>query len=280
VTDFEALGANFSNTWEIGYKGIIGDRLRISADYWYQIRPAEPTTQVINGDDVVFFNPATLGAYLGNPATGVTAALAANGVPAPAISTVITNWTTSLAGLPTGTLAFDNDLYDRSYLVFTYQNATGQVDVRGIDLAVDYLVNDMYTVEATYSTISRNVFADAPGATAANPLVANTPRHRASLTLRRVDEAKGLNMELRGRYADAFDVNSGVFNNFNVGTPVPYTRVPVNAFVDAGFSWKLPVAQNVRWSLNIQNLLNNEVPSFIGVAPVGRFATTRVSYNF
>jgi len=280
VSDYAPLGANFSNTWELGYKGIIGDRLRISVDYWYQIRPAEPTTQVINSDDIVFFNPTTLGAYLGAPATGVTAALAANGVPAPAIGTVITNWTTSLAGLPTGTLAFDNDLYDRSYLVFTYQNAQGHVDVRGIDAAVDYLFNDMYSVEATYSTLSRNVFRDARGATPTNPLVANTPRHRASLTLRRVDEVRGLNMELRGRYADAFDVNSGVFNSFNVGTPVPYSRVPVNAFLDAGFSWKLPVSQNVRWSLNAQNLLNNEVPSFIGVAPVGRFVTTRVSYSF
>jgi len=283
VTDFEALGANFSNTWEFGYKGIIGDRLRISADYWYQIRPAEPTTQVINGDDVLFMDPAALGAYLGNPANGIVGPgglLANNGVPLASHGAIVTGWVTQIAGIPAGTLAFDNPLYDRSYLVFTYQNAQGQVDVRGIDLAVDYLVNDMYSIEATYSTINRNVFADAPGATAANPLVANTPRHRGSLTLRRQDEAKGLNMELRGRYADAFDVNSGVFNNFNVGTPVRYNRVPVNAFVDAGFSWKLPVAQNVRWSLNVQNLLNNEVPSFIGVAPVGRFATTRISYNF
>lgn len=280
VTDYSPLGANFSNTWELGYKGIIGDRLRISLDYWYQIRPAEPTTQVINGDDIVFFNPDSLGGYLGAPATGLTTVLATNGVPAPAIGTVITNWTTSLAGLPTGTLAFDNDLYDRSYLVFTYQNAEGHVDVRGIDAAVDYLFNDMYSVEATYSTINRNVFRDARGATPTNPLVANTPRHRASLTFRRVDDVRGLNMEVRGRYADAFDVNSGVFNSFNVGTPVPYNRVPVNAFLDAGFSWKLPVSQNVRWSLNVQNLLNNEVPSFIGVAPVGRFATTRVSYSF
>ena len=280
VADYSPLGANFSNTWELGYKGIIGDRLRLSVDYWYQIRPAEPTTQVINADDIVFFNPTALGAYLGNPATGVTNALATNGVPAGAIGTVITQWTTSLAGLPTGTLAFDNPLYDKSYLVFTYQNAEGHVDVRGVDLAVDYLVNDMYTVEATYSTLNRNVFRDARGATPTNPLVANTPRHRGSLTVRRVDDVRGLNVEVRGRYADAFDVNSGVFNNFNVGTPVPYTRVPVNAFLDAGFSWKLPVSQNVRWSLNIQNLLNNEVPSFIGVAPVGRFATTRVSYSF
>jgi hypothetical protein len=92
-----------------------------------------------------------------------------------------------------------------------------------------------------------------------------------------------MNLEFRGRDADAIDVNSGVFNNYDQSTAngrTPYTRVPVNAFLDAGLSWKLPVAQNVRWSLNIQNLLDNQVPSFIGVAPVGRFATTRVSYTF
>lgn len=283
VQDFSPLGANFSNTWEIGYKGVIGNKLSVAIDYWYQIRPSDPTTQVINGDDIVFFNPTTLGGYLGAPATGVTAALAANGVPAPAIGTVITQWTTALAGLPTGTLAFDNDLYDRSYLLFTYQNSEGQVDVRGVDVALDYQLNPMYSVAATYSTLSRNVFTDAVGATPTNPLVANTPRHRASLTFRRADEARGMSAELRGRYSDAFDVNSGVFNNYGQSVPAggtPYTRVPVNAFVDAGFSWKLPVAQNVRWSLNIQNLLDNQVPSFIGVAPVGRFATTRVSYTF
>jgi iron complex outermembrane receptor protein len=280
VQDYNPLGANFSNTWEVGYKGIIGDRLRISADYWFQIRPAEPTTQVINGDDIVFFNPATLGAYLGNPATGITAALAANGVPVAAIPTVITNWTTTLAGLPTGALNFDNPIYDKTYLVFTYQNAQGQVDVRGIDLAADYIMNDMYTIEATYSQLSRNVWADASGATAANPLTANTPKHRASLTVRRTDEARGMTLEARGRYADAFDVNSGVFNSYNVGTPVAYPSIPVNAFLDLGFSWKLPVAQNVRWSLNIQNVLGNEVQSFVGVAPVGRFGTTRISYTF
>jgi len=282
VRDYSALGANFSNTWEVGYKGVIGRSLAVSVDYWYQIRPADPTTQVINGDDVVFFSPAQLGAFLGG-STALTTAMATNGVPAPAIATVITNWTTSLAGLPTGTLAFDNDLYDRSYLVFTYQNSTGHVDVRGIDLALDYEINPMWSVASTYSTMNRNVFRDARGSTPANPLVANTPRHRASLTVRRADAARGMNVEVRGRYADAFDVNSGVFNNFNQSVPAggtPYTRVPVNAFIDAGFSWKLPVSQNVRWSLNIQNLLGNEVPSFIGVAPVGRFTTTRISYSF
>lgn len=283
VQDYDPLGANFSNTWEVGYKGIIGDRLRISADYWFQIRPAEPTTQVINGDDIVFFNPGSptsangLIGYLG---ANMGPTLVANGVPAGSVPAVIGAWVNTLASLPTGALNFDNPIYDKTYLVFTYQNAKGQVDVRGIDLAADYIMNDMYTFEATYSQLSRNVWADASGATAANPLTANTPLKRASLTLRRTDEARGMTLEARGRYADAFDVNSGVFNSYNVGTPVRYDRVPVNTFLDLGFSWKLPVAQNVRWSLNIQNVLDNQVQSFVGVAPVGRFGTTRVSYTF
>jgi len=278
ITDLSPLGANFSNTWELGYKGIIGNRLRISADYWYQIRPAEPTTQLI--PQVVFYDPATLGGFLGAPTTGVTAALATNGVPTAAIPSIITGWTTQVAGIPVGALNFNNPIYDQSYLVFTYQNATGQVDVRGIDLAADYLLSDMWSLEATYSSLSRNIFADAPGASVANPLSANTPRHRGSLTIRRADEARGMSMELRGRYMDTFDVNSGVFNSFNLNTPNRYDKVPVNAFLDAGFSWKIPTAQNIRWSINIQNILDNQVPSFIGVAPVGRFATTRIQYVF
>jgi hypothetical protein len=95
-----------------------------------------------------------------------------------------------------------------------------------------------------------------------------------------VDEVRGMSAEIRGRYMDAFPVNSGVLNSYNIGTPTPYPSVPVNAFLDLGFSWRLPVAQNVRWALNIQNVLGNEVQSFAGVAPIGRFATTRLQYTF
>jgi iron complex outermembrane receptor protein len=286
VQDYAPLGANFSNTFELGWKGIFGNNLRVSADYWYQIRPAEPTTQVVNFDDMVFFEPGTAASAPGSAnlvgylAATMGGTLVANGVPAGSVPAVIGGWVAQLGALPTGTLNFDNPIYDQTYLVFTYQNSTGHVDVRGIDLAVDYLVNDMWSVEATYSQLSRNLFTDAPNASPANPLAANTPKNRGSLTIRRVDEVRGMSAELRGRYMDAFQVNSGVFNSFGVGTGTPYSSVPVNAFVDVGFSWRLPTAQNIRWSLNVQNLLDNQVQSFVGVAPVGRFATTRVQYSF
>jgi outer membrane receptor for ferrienterochelin and colicins len=272
------LGANFSNTWEIGYKGLIADKLRLSVDYWYQIRPAEPTTQVINLADAVFLSPA-LGTYLG---AAMGTSLATNGVPAPAIPTVITNWTTTLAGIPGGLLNYDNPAYDQNYLIFTYQNGEGHVDVRGIDLGIDYILTDMVTIEGSYSWLSRNEFTKAPGATPANPLTANAPKNRATVALRfnNGGAVPTLTGELRARYMDAMPVNSGVFNSYNIGTPVRYFDVPVGFFVDAGFSWRLPVAQNVRWGVNGQNLMNNPRPSFVGVPAVGRMVTTRLQYNF
>lgn len=276
VVDLSPLGANFSNTWELGYKGVLSNKLRLAVDFWYQIRPAEPTTQVVNGN-AVFLDPATLGSYLG-AAMGPT--LVANGVPAAAVGTVVTGWVTNLAALPVGMLNIDSPLYDKNYLVFTYQNAQGQVDVRGVDLAADYLVTDIFSVSMTYSNLNRNVFEKAPGATALNPLTANAAKNRGTLTFRWDDQAAGRSVELRSRYTDAFPVNSGVFNSYNLSTPNRYDSVPVNWVFDAGYSMKLPIAQNVRWSINAQNILDTRVRSFVGVPEVGRFITTRIAYNF
>ncbi|MFM8909384.1 MAG: hypothetical protein ACKOH8_02190, partial [Gemmatimonadota bacterium] len=206
--------------------------------------------------------------------------LVANGVPAAAVSTVVTNWVTSLAQIPGGLLNFNNPLYDQNYLVFTYQNAQGQIDVRGIDIAADYLINDTYSISATYSNLNRNVWEKAPNATPLNPVTANAAKHRGTVTMRYDNQTSGMTGELRVRYTGGFPVNSGVYNSYNVGTPIAYAEVPENLFFDAGVSMKLPFLANARWSLNGQNLLDNRVNSFIGVPAVGRMVTTRISYTF
>src|ERR1019366_10558753 len=48
VTDIQPLQASFNTTWEVGYKGIIGKRLRVALDLWYQIRAAEAPIGQIN----------------------------------------------------------------------------------------------------------------------------------------------------------------------------------------------------------------------------------------
>ncbi|HEY0996805.1 MAG TPA: TonB-dependent receptor, partial [Gemmatimonadaceae bacterium] len=279
VHDYAPLGANFSNTWEVGYKGILGDRLRVAMDVWFQRRPADPTTQLINPG--VMFNPTQLGAYLG---ASIAQGLMAGGMPAAQAQATATAaagaLTPLMAKIPVGATGFTNGLYDKPYLVFSYQNGSGFVNVHGLDLATDLLLGRGWAVAATYSNLNRNVFADAPGASKENPLAANVPKHRGSLALRFEDEPKGYSAEIRGRYADAFPVNSGVFNSYNVGTPVRYGPVPVNALLDLGMSWRIPFNPGVRWSLNATNILDNQVPTFVGVPAIGRLIMTRVSYSF
>jgi outer membrane receptor for ferrienterochelin and colicins len=279
ISDYSALGANFSNTFEVGYKGILGDRVRIATDLWFQKRPADPTTQLINPG--VMLNPQQLGAYLGG---SIGQALVAGGVPAAQAQALAAQAAAALtplmAAIPVGATAFTHQNFTQPYLVFSYRAAEGFVNVWGTDIAAEFVLGGNWALAATYSHINKNVFTDAPGATEEVPFAANVPKHRGSAALRYDDLSRGFSSELRGRYADAFPVNSGVFNSYNVGTPVRYAPVPVNALVDIGASWRLPVAGTPRWSVNVTNLLNNEVPTFVGVPEIGRLITTRIAYTF
>jgi len=280
VNDYAPLSADFANTWEVGYKGFLGKRLGLEMDAWFQKRPADPTAQVIN-PGVLFGSPTQLAGYLG---ANITQGLIAAGLPAAqaqaTAAAAAPALTQIMAALPVGATAFTNSLYDQPYLVFSYQKATGSVNVHGFDVATDLLLDGGWSIAATYSNLNKNVFPDAPGATAINPLAANTPKHRATTTVRYERQASGFSAEVRGRYADAFQVNSGVFNSYNIGTPIPYAPVPVNAFLDAGFSWVLPVARAPRWSVNASNLLNNKVATFVGVPQIGRLLLTRLQYTY
>ncbi len=60
-----------------------------------------------------------------------------------------------------------------------------------------------------------------------------------------------------------------------------YPSVPVNATLDIGFNYRLPfLNENVMWSLNVTNVLNNKVATFVGVPQIGSLWLTRLSYRF
>jgi iron complex outermembrane receptor protein len=61
-----------------------------------------------------------------------------------------------------------------------------------------------------------------------------------------------------------------------------YPAVPVNAFLDVGFSWRLPFAgtQQITWSINGTNVLDNKRATFAGVPEIGRMVMTRIQYAF
>ena len=283
VVDQGPLNASFNNTWELGYKGIINDRVRVSVDLWYQIR-GDVGAPIAQLNPIVLYDPATLGAYLG---AQITAGLVAGGMPlaqaqataaqaAPALTRV-------MAALPQGTIALNNaKLAGDQSIIATYTNGIGTVDVHGVDVAIDYQMDDNWMFAATYSHQGKIVFPEIGGAV--NPLMSNSPKHRATGTIRHTDETSGFTWELGARYSDTFPVNSGLLNSLgsppNPAGTVLYPDVPTQFLVDFSASWRLPIAQKVTWSLNIQNINDQRVPTFVGTAPIGRLMVTRLAYSF
>jgi len=281
IADIQPLSASFNTTWEVGYKGIIGRRLRVALDLWYQIRGdvGAPIGQV---NPLVFMDPAKLQGYL--PAA-LTAALIGQGYTlAQAQATagaVLPALIPVMAALPQGALAFTNTkLAPDQSIIASYTNGFGEIDVRGVDFAVDYQLSDVWMLSGMYSNLGQNEFPQIGGT--ANPLTSNSPKHRASGTATYTNNASGWSFNTTVRYADAFPVNSGTYSSYNPNPAggVSYAPVQANTMIDIGASYRLPIAQNVTWSLNVSDLLDTRVSTFAGVPQIGRLIATRVKYNF
>jgi outer membrane receptor for ferrienterochelin and colicins len=314
VQNIAALKASFNNTYELGYKGILGQRARLSIDGWWQQRGDVGTPANIATPNV-FFDPTTLGGYLGtNIATRLitqfqlpqaTAAAIANAA-APAI-------TANAARAPLGVITFDSPIASATDVIATYQTINKTIDIQGVDIGFDYIFSPRWSAAATYSWVSDVIFNDVKDAQG-NALALNAPDNKATLTARWNDEIRGLSFETRGRYANTFPVNSGVYAstrtfpaptvlNPNVPegtyqtaagsttqctpqTPTAcvytYPAVPVNMFLDLGFSWRVPVrgTQQITWSLNATNIFDNKRATFAGVPEIGRMVMTRLQYAF
>jgi outer membrane receptor for ferrienterochelin and colicins len=265
IQDLSRLKATITDQFEVGYKGILGNRARLAVDLWYA-RKQDFTTAAQNVTPNAFMNGQQLGAFVG----GILAQQAAAGrIPPAAVQPLATSIATALAQIPVGTVVPESPLANTPDLFFSYRNIEETIDLYGTDLAVDYLLSDRFSVIGTYSWVSDVVFPEI--VSGIDTLLLNSPDHKATLTGRYRDEAIGVSFELRGRYQNAYSVNSGVY----VGD------VPVNAFLDASFAWRLPIqGQNVTWSISGTNITNNKRITFVGTPEIGRMLLTKVQYTF
>jgi iron complex outermembrane receptor protein len=288
------LQAQFNNTYEVGYKGIFASRARLAVDLWYQQR-SDVGTPAQLATPGVFMNRQALGQFV---SANLAPVLQAGGLPAAQAAATAAAVGQALTAspdlapifrLPLGVVTFDSPLASRpTDFLATYQLGGQRINLYGTDVAVDFLATDRVTLASTYSYLSQNVFRSIIDPSTRVPFMSNSPRHRASLT-GRYEQPRGWGFELRGRYADAFPVNSAVYVS-GVPLPVPgsatgatfqYPDVPVNAFVDAGITYRTTIAgRRALLALNGTNILDNRRASFVGVPEIGRLLITRVKYDF
>lgn len=263
VENIASIRPTITNTFEAGYKGILGERLLLSADVYFSrvndfvgpLRVETPT---------VFFEPASLGAFVQTRLTPL--------IQAGAISPQdVQNLVAQLASLPIGTVAPDqNALPD---LVLTYRNF-GDVEFWGTDLAAQLLVSDRLSLRGTYSFVSEDCFLFSAGSadecSSALDIALNAPKHKGSVSARFNDVRSGLTAEGRVRFTSGFPMNSGVF----VGKVEGYT------VLDANVGYRLGFLPGATLSLSSTNLLNNEHRQFIGAPLLGRHTMLRLRYDF
>ena len=288
VVDLEPLAASFNNTYEVGYKGMTGQRFRFDVSTYYQTR-GDVSTPATIATPSAFIDPATAVAYM---QPRIQAILQGAGFPAGQAGTTATTMATTLATnfapVPMGTVTFDNPrLAPGADVIATYRRLDKEVELWGTDVAMDVVLTDAVTLTGTYGYASKVVFEDVLDQRNA-PFTLNSAGHKASLTTKYNSPVRAWGGEMRGRYTDGFPVNSGVYSSYgtfaspNVGDPAySYEPVPVNMLLDAGVNYRfLFNGRNALWSLTVTNLLNNERPTFAGVPAIGRLAITRLQYSF
>ncbi len=315
VPDVSPLQASFNNTFELGYKGVIGKRATVDVALWRQQRGDVGTSAALVTPSV-FFNGANLGQYIGGQVGAYTTQFLMQqaGLPmaqAQQLAGAIAGGLAptlagQLAPAPLGTVTFDGDIIRPNAVYATYFSVNEEIWVTGLDLGASFTATDRVTFDATYSHMNRNVFDGIPGGNGL-PLMANSPKNRGTLGVRFDDGVRGLTLEARGRYSESHPVNSGVYAT-GVAFAIPQGSPGFQAGAQAGpglcnpappagtycyedvpeiFTLDLQVAktfniglQKLLWSVNAQNVLDNKVRTFPGAPQIGRLVMTRLQYSF
>ncbi len=250
-----------TNTYEVGYKGVIADRLSLSVDvYRSEIKDFVGPLRVETPS--VFLTGTSVGGFLAQRLIGA-------GLPAQVAQGLAAQLAGSAAAIPLGTVAPDQR--SDSDLVLTYRNF-GDVDLWGTDFGMQFIATDKVSFTGSLSWVSEECFDfnEDGSCTSSSDISLNAPTFKGSFGARFMDQLSGLSLDGRVRYSDAFTMNSGVY----LGDVDSY------AVVDANIGYKLPVAAQAQVSLTVTNLFDNVHREFIGAPELGRLALLKLQYTF
>jgi iron complex outermembrane receptor protein len=284
VADVAQMEPEITQVFELGYKGILQDKVRLSVDAWLEKKKNFIGPLIVESPNV-FLDLTTLAAYL---TANYPAALVAQGLTPTQAGQVATaliptiaggaagqSGSTTAPGVPLGTVLPDHALTSTADMFLTYRNF-GNVDLWGADLAIDYIINDQWSVGATYSHVSDDFFAaaDVNGPT---DVALNASKSKASANVQyRQGGEQGFSGEARLRYTKGFPINSGVYVTPLVGA----TRAAINNYLVADAQLAYRFASGLLAAITVQNALNENYAAFVGVPRLGRVVLTKLQYTY
>lgn len=258
VDDIPRLLPTITNSYEAGYKGLVGDRFVFDASV-YAIHRKNFIAPLSVATPNVFLSTPSLAAYLGRFMPAAQAGALAAGIGG-------IDGNRQAPGIPLGTVS-PTGTFGGTDILLTYRNV-GNVSFWGTDLAGEFAADEHLTLTGSYSWTSDDFF---PSARAGEPdLSTNTPRNKALASVRYHQNAHAVSVELRGRYVDGFKMIDGVWR----GDVKPFTVMDIESGV------ALPAGADTRFTLTIHNVLDDRHAEFVGAPVLGRLVLARVQYRF
>jgi len=279
LPDVKPIREETSTTLELGYKGLVGERLLVTADLWYSRRKnlvtpltiGTPLLKLDRAQTEAYLQPRIKGALMMGGMDEATATATAN-----AAAQQLAN---GMAQVPVGVISSQDVNANGAQILTTYYNVDDELDLWGADLSATALLSDAISVSGTLSLVSKDEFETKQGAS----VTLNAPKLKGSLALGYRGNDNGLSGEIRTRFNEGFPVRSGVYEGTLCigGNPATGAEDCVKgaALVDLTLGYRLPF-QGASLQLSVQNALNEKYRSFPGVPAIGRMAVLRLKYDF
>ena len=279
VRDVDRIRPSITETFEVGYKGVVGNKLVLTADFYRnKIHDFISSIHIVTPN--VFLDPGPLataletgiGQQLADPANAQLAQIVAaiddpflglggNGDGSP-VDELTGIFVRTAAIIPFGTVT-PEEASDPNAVMLTYRNF-GEVSYYGTDIGFSFYPNDIWNLSGSFSRISTNLFENVDGI---DDIPLNAPKEKLSLALGLKPPGTPLNLGARLRYRGPFEMADGVY----VGDVESHTVVDLSAAYE--FS-------RITFSVEASNLLNSEYQAFVGAPMIGRLVMAGLAVRF
>ena len=281
VLDVPLTRSTTTETFELGYKGVVGAKLVVAADL-YHTRIEDFVSPIQVQTPNVFLDPASLGAALGaslgetltdNPEMAAAVApldnmqvpgtLSGNGNGSP-VDEIVTLFAGGAASIPFGTVT-PEQAFDPTAVMLTYRNF-GEITLNGLDVNLAYFPSDQWSLTGNYSWVDKTLFEKVDDIA---DIALNAPGNKFKLGTSYTFDQPQLTLGAQWRYVGAFRQESGVF----VGDVDSYSLLDLNA------SYRLPFGP-MRLGVDVSNALDTKHRTFIGAPEIGRLVFGQLGVAF
>ncbi len=281
VLDVPLTRSTTTETFELGYKGVVGAKLVVAADL-YHTRIEDFVSPIQVQTPNVFLDPASLGAALGaslgetltdNPEMAAAVApldnmqvpgtLSGNGNGSP-VDEIVTLFAGGAASIPFGTVT-PEQAFDPTAVMLTYRNF-GEITLNGLDVNLAYFPSDQWVLTGNYSWVDKTLFEKVDDIA---DIALNAPGNKFKIGTSYTFDQPQLTLGAQWRYVGAFRQESGVF----VGDVDSYSLLDLNA------SYRLPFGP-MRIGVDVSNALDTKHRTFIGAPEIGRLVFGQLGVAF